>query len=114
MATLRVFSIFDVKVGAYMQPFFLRTVGEAERAFEGLLLDGNSMISRHPADFTLFEIGQFDEARGALQAHETPRSVITALEMRARGAGDAIDQAATTSLSQLRAAFEPPKAKAKR
>jgi hypothetical protein len=60
----KIFSIYDEKAGAYLQPFFLDTVGQAERALLDCLADSNHNFSRHTADFTLFLLGEFDEQTG--------------------------------------------------
>lgn len=69
---LQVFSVFDSAVQAYDRPFFARTVGEAMRSWEQVVNDGQSPMSNHPADFTLFHLGEFDQATGVfspLPAH---------------------------------------------
>ncbi len=64
----RVFSVYDSKTEAYMRPFYALTVGEAVRIFVDAVGDKTSMFSRHPGDFTLFEIGKFDDAVGTLDS----------------------------------------------
>jgi len=82
MAKLRVFVVFDSKVGAYMQPFFARASGEALRSWDVLVNDGQSAMSKFPADFTLLETGTFDDETGRFEQHEVLRSVATALETK--------------------------------
>lgn len=76
----KVFTTFDSKVGAYLQPFVMRSRGEAMRAFESICNDGKSQFSLHPADFTLFEIGEYDEYTGQLEPHEAKISCGLALD----------------------------------
>lgn len=66
MQKLKAFSIYDVKAEVYSPPFFLMTNGLAVRQFEQLANDLQTTIGQHPADFTLFEIGHFDDASGTL------------------------------------------------
>lgn len=61
---LNLFSVFDSKVGFYMSPFFMRSKGEAIRAFIDIVNDGKSAFSMHPEDYTLFHLGTFDECTG--------------------------------------------------
>lgn len=82
MAKLRVYCVYDSKVEAYMQPFFCKTAGEALRSWESVCNDGKSMMSTHPADFTLFETAEFDEATGRFSQHSALRSLGTALEAK--------------------------------
>jgi len=58
---MKIFSIYDEKAEAFLQPFFMETVGQAERALIDCLSDENHNFSRHSADYTLFQIGEFDQ-----------------------------------------------------
>jgi len=60
----RVFTIYDEKSEAYLQPFFLDTVGQAKRAVTDCVNDENHQFCKHPADYTLFELGTFDDSTG--------------------------------------------------
>lgn len=62
----KIFSVWDSKTEAYMQPFFSPTIGSGIRAFTDAAADPNSMIHKHAADFQLHCIGQFDDATGTL------------------------------------------------
>lgn len=78
----RVFAVYDSKVEAYMQPFYARTTGEALRSWEQACNDGNSPMSQHPSDFTLLEIGEYNEKTGQLTGHISLKSVANALEVK--------------------------------
>lgn len=54
------FSIRDVKTDQFHTPYFNMTRAGAIRAFHDLVMDPQSTINRHPADFALYEIGAFD------------------------------------------------------
>jgi len=45
-----------------MQPFYTQSRGQALRSFSDTANDQASAIGRHAADFTLFQIGEFDDA----------------------------------------------------
>jgi len=47
----------------------MRTVGEAMRAMKATANDPQSNICRHPADFTMFEIGEYDDSTGKIKSH---------------------------------------------
>jgi hypothetical protein len=81
---LKVFSVYDSKVEAYLQPFYMRSKGEALRAFGEVVNSQDHLFSRHPADYTLFEIGEFDEGKGdfTMHTHKTPLG--TALEHKSK------------------------------
>lgn len=63
---VKVFAIHDVKAEAYMSPFFMPAVGLALRAFKDLVGDEKSQISKHPSDYTLYLVGEFDDGSGVL------------------------------------------------
>lgn len=79
---LRVFSIRDEKVGAYMQPFFSPTVGSAIRAISDVVNDVQSQFSKHPSDYVLFEIGVYDDISGLIKSLESPKSIGVLLEYK--------------------------------
>lgn len=58
----KVFTIYDSKSDAYLQPFFLHTTGQAVRAISDCVNDPKHQFAKHPADYTLFEIGTFDDS----------------------------------------------------
>jgi len=57
----KMFVIYDVKANAYMQPWFLTQTGMALRAFSDCVNDPEHNFGRHPEDYTLFQIGDFDD-----------------------------------------------------
>lgn len=66
MTVLKAFAVLDMAAGAYMAPFFLPTPGMAIRSFADACRDKESPFARHPEDFTLYEVGSFDQASGEL------------------------------------------------
>lgn len=79
---LKVFSVFDSKLSTYDNPFYFTTEAAAIRAFSDQVNDQSGQgpfakWSRHPEDYSLFIVGQFDDQLGKLQA-QTPESLITA------------------------------------
>lgn len=73
---LKVFSIFDCKVAAYMTPFFMRSTGEAERSFaDAVKARKEGSIGEHPEDYTLFELGVWDDETAQIELYEAKRSL---------------------------------------
>ena len=66
---LKIFTVYDSKVEAYMTPFFERSSGSAIRGFEQTCLDGKSSFSLYASDYTLFEIGTYDDETGMVEAY---------------------------------------------
>lgn len=81
---MKIFCVYDAAVDAYMQPFFLRSKGEAARMWTDTVNDPKTQFHQHPKDFTLFEIGDFDETTGVVQAYAAKLPVGTALEFKTK------------------------------
>ena len=59
---LRIFTVYDQKARYHLKPFLMQTKEEAIRAFTDAANDQSVDIGRHPEDYTLMEIGGFDDA----------------------------------------------------
>ena len=70
-------AIYDSKVGAFCSRFYAFK-GEAVRSFSEAVTDGKSAFCKHPADFTLFQLGWFEDGKGELSPDKCP--IITAVE----------------------------------
>lgn len=77
---LKLFTIFDAKAEAYQTVFTARATGEAIRQFADMANDHDNQIGRHPEDFTLFEIGEFSQENGRINALESKRPLGTGNE----------------------------------
>ena len=78
--TLKVYTVYDSKVGAYLNPFFMKSNGECLRAWHEVCNDPQSNISKYPSDFTLFEIGEWDDSTGEFSMYTAKQPLGTALE----------------------------------
>lgn len=76
----KVYSLFDVKAAVYGTPFFMQNDSMATRSFADLVNDKQTMVNRHPEDFTLHGVGQFDDDKGLLEGM-TPWIVATAASL---------------------------------
>lgn len=75
-----VYSVFDIKAKQFQRPFYSLTRGTAIRDFQDAVNDPQTSLNKYPDDFTLFEIGTFDDTNGELIPHETKQAVGNALE----------------------------------
>lgn len=84
MANLKAYSVYDNKTEAYAKPFFQLTRGEALRSWTDLAndLQSQNMVAKHPSDFVLFEIGEYDESTGTFQNHPAPFNLGSALQFK--------------------------------
>ena len=62
----RIFVVFDSKAVAFLPPFFMPEAGQAVRVFSDMVNDDSHAFGKHPEDYTLFEIGTFDDREGKL------------------------------------------------
>lgn len=82
---IKVFSIYDCKSQCYSRPFFSQAVGSAIRAFEDAVNQKGSDISRHPEDFTLFEIAEFDDATAVITPLKAHQNLGVGIEFKRSG-----------------------------
>lgn len=80
---MKIFSIFDSKLGVFSPPMFVKHKGEMLRSFIDAANDGQTNLCKHPEDFTLFEVGEFDETTCGITLHTAKISLGTALEHKA-------------------------------
>lgn len=64
-----IFAIYDSKSENYGRPFFVRTRGEAIRFFTEAANDRSTNIGKYPGDFTLFELGTYEDNTGIFTQH---------------------------------------------
>lgn len=66
---LTIVSIFDSATQAYSRPVFVQSTGVAIRSFTDEVNrdDPNNEMKRHPADFSLFHLGSFDDSTGVFE-----------------------------------------------
>lgn len=63
---LLVFAVYDAKAEFFGNPIFQRSVGEALRAFSDEAVRDGSMVAAHPLDYSLYQIGKYDQATGRM------------------------------------------------
>lgn len=79
---LQVYSVYDAKAEAFMTPFYMQAKGQAIRAFTDTVNDDSHAFSKHPQDYTLFEIGSWDDSNGSLISLDTPVSLGLGIEFK--------------------------------
>lgn len=72
MAKFLVYSVFDSKVQAYASPFQMRTKAEAIRGWTEVANDPSTTVCKHSEDFSLMELGEYDESTGQFSNHPAP------------------------------------------
>lgn len=64
MVKPRLYSVFDIKPEKFFAPFVSENDATADRRFCELLVDPQAIMSKHPQDYRLFAVGEFDEDTG--------------------------------------------------
>jgi len=77
---LKVYAIYDIKVQLFQQPFYMQTNLQAIRGFADLVNDEKSSLNKHPEDYRLFELGDYDEESGTFKNTEQPVLLAEAME----------------------------------
>lgn len=77
-------SLKDTATQAFGTPFFVHAPAQAVRSLRDAVNDKDSKsdIARHPEDFELYDIGEFDELTGQITARNSPLFVCRAKDLR--------------------------------
>jgi len=81
---LKIFTVYDSKAGYHQTPFFMVSTGAAQRGFITILNDPQAPQCLYPADFTLFEIGTYNEETGEILPHDTMINLGNGLHMKGK------------------------------
>lgn len=76
----KVFTVYDSKAEIYMPTFLFGNRGEAIRAFADTVNDVTTQLGKHPEDFTLFEVGEYDNSTGKYSQKDAHKSLGCAVE----------------------------------
>jgi len=68
---IKLFTILDHKAEAYLPPFQQPSTNMAIRLFSDSVCDETHAFNKHPEDYTLFEIGSFDDDSATITPHQT-------------------------------------------
>ncbi len=55
------YTVYDEKAEAFLPPFFVPAHGLALRAFKDCVNSPDHQFGKHPADYTLFYLGDWDD-----------------------------------------------------
>lgn len=77
----RIFTVYDSKIEAFMPPFYSRTLQSALRSFTDTCQSADHPFAKHPEDYTLFELGSFNDNNASFDIHDTPISIALAIEV---------------------------------
>lgn len=81
---MKMFSVFDAKAAFFGNPWYDQSEASAIRNFSDAVNDGsnpNNQWFKHPEDFSLFYLGEFDNEIGKFRLI-TPENLVTASALR--------------------------------
>jgi len=77
----KTFSVFDDKANCFMPPFFQHTTAMAQRVFADAVRQTDHPFHKNPDDYTLYEIGTFDDASGQIMPSKKIQMIASASEI---------------------------------
>lgn len=81
MAVLKVCCVYDSAVESFGQPFFVPHVGAATRSFADEVNRQDSEIGKHPQDYELYFVGEFDQVTGSFLNCSNAERLVRAVDL---------------------------------
>lgn len=69
---LMVFAVYDEKAAAFAAPFCLTSKGLAVRSFADAVADKNTQLAKHPGEYKLYLLAEYDDNSGAFVSLPQP------------------------------------------
>lgn len=63
---MKIYAIKDVAIEAFGQPIFVRAQGQAVRSFMDECKNPESQLNKHPNDYELYYIGEYQDETGTI------------------------------------------------
>tara|TARA_B100000579_G_C22312271_1_gene612135 strand:+ start:142 stop:393 length:252 start_codon:yes stop_codon:yes gene_type:complete len=71
------YAVYDRKAEVYSTPFLEIKDGTAIRAVQDLVINNKDhAFAKHPSDFSLHRLGEFDEIEGKITGQDKPTKII--------------------------------------
>jgi hypothetical protein len=71
------YAVYDRKAEMYSQPFLEIKDGTAVRAVQDIVINNKDHpFAKHPSDFSLHKLGEFDEQTGVITGKNKPEKII--------------------------------------
>lgn len=78
---LRVYSIYDSGVKAFISPLTFRSEAEAFRTFSDAYNQPESPFKKYPLDYSLMFLGYWDDGTGQFEMETAPSIALTAAQV---------------------------------
>lgn len=100
----QMYVVYDSKAQIYNKPFYFINHQVAIRAARELLGDPNTEITKHPRDFTMFHIGEYDDETAHVKPSKIMEPIVRFHELAAQLE---IQNFKPASIPEIREAFTP-------
>lgn len=70
---MKIYAIYDRAIEAFGQPIFVKAQGQAIRSFMDECKNPESQLHKHPADYDLHYLGEYDDSTGEIKQTTTER-----------------------------------------
>lgn len=70
------YAVQDAVAGVFHPPFCAHTPGTAERFVSDMVSSPDHPYNKHPGDYYLWRIGQYDDAQGLIGADGPPERLL--------------------------------------
>lgn len=81
MAKVKIFAVWDNAVGSYNSMHDALTEGVAIRNFSDVASNAQSPLAKHPNDFSLHMLGEFDTVTGLIECLKMPKNLGSAASL---------------------------------
>ena len=71
----------DRALDAYLIPFYVPSVGVAERSFSDEVVSKDSPMRAHPEDYDLYYVGTYDDSDCRMSLFDQPKLVMRAQDV---------------------------------
>lgn len=85
MAKLKMYSPFDAKLAVWSPPILVEHPGQMERYWTDLCNDGKTLMSKHPKDYSLFQVGEYCTDTARIEPIYPPVHFMSAEQVKDRG-----------------------------
>lgn len=69
-------SLFDRGLMAYGRPMFVNHINQAHRSLIDEVNNAGSELNKHPEDYDLYELGEYDDSDASFALHKSPKMVV--------------------------------------
>lgn len=78
----KIVAVHDRALDAYLRPFFTPALGAAIRSFQDEINRADSDINKHPDDYDLYHLGDWDDATGAFTPQPKPIQIAIGKQLK--------------------------------